>query len=89
MIGPPLNMTNRFPGLIIYSVHNNTQKWKSSEKWERPGECYHVDECKVGKGSQGSPHPNNNARYLLLGMNPNVPTVKSTQHGQYETCSQV
>ena len=33
-----------------------------------------------GKGSKGSPHPNNNARDLLLGTNPDVPTVKSTQH---------
>ena len=56
----------------------NVIMWMNA-RWARRG----------GKGSKGSPHPNNNARDLLLGTNPDVPTVKSTQHDWYETCSQV
>ena len=41
------------------------------------------------EGRKGSPKSNNIARDLLLGMNPDVPTVKSAQHDRYETCSQV
>ena len=44
--------------LLLFGLHY-TQKWKSSEKWERPLNTYHVNlmilgGCKVDVGGEGS-----------------------------------
>ena len=53
----------RVRGLLIccclVCIQYNTQKWKSSEKWERPWNTYHVNlmilgGCKVDVGGEGS-----------------------------------